>query len=102
MKTLLTKILGSYLNKKAGLYEGTPTHGKSWFKSKTILSGIAVLLRATYEGASLILEQANGTKLPPIPPIIDTLLLTILGAGAIHGRVDANVPIVVDDSKPLK
>lgn len=94
-KNLLAKIFGSYLERKAELYEGTPTEGKPWYKSKTILAGIVVMLRGLYEGASQIMVTAGHTALPPIPTAVDGILGTLLGMAAIKGRVDASEPITV-------
>ena len=93
MKNWLVKKMAEYLEKKAELYEGTPKHGQPWFKSKTIWSGLVVLLRSFYEGATILLEQAQVVNLPPIPPILDAFLLGLLGAGSVKGRIDANKPI---------
>lgn len=102
MKSILAKFLGKYLESKAELYDGTPDSGKAWYKSKTILAGIAIFLRGIYEGASQLAVTSGKSPLPPIPPVVDSLLISLLGATAIHGRINANMPIVVDEDKPPK
>lgn len=92
---LLQKILGSYLEKKAELYEGTPEDGKPWYRSKVILGGIVVIARSLYLGISTLLVQSGKAPLPAIPPVVDSVLGSILGAVVIHGRIDANKPITV-------
>jgi hypothetical protein len=94
LKEFLAKIFGGYLEKKAELYDGTPTEGKAWYKSKAILAGIIVLLRGVYEGASAIMVQSGHAPLPSVPPVVDSILGIILGGAAIKGRVEANQPIV--------
>lgn len=102
IKDWLTKIFGTYLENKAGLYDGTPSEGKAWYKSKTIWAGIIVLLRALYEGASLLIVQSGGKPFPPIPPAADAIIGAILGGAAIQGRVNASQPIVIDEAKSPK
>lgn len=95
IKNLLARLFGTYLEGKADLYDGTPSEGKPWYKSKTILGGIVIVLRGLYEGASAIMVQAGKPPLPSIPPVVDALLGTVLGAAVIKGRTDANQPITV-------
>lgn len=100
MKSLLIKMFGNYLGKKAELYEGTPEDGKAWWKSKTVLAGIAITLRGLYEGVSQVMVTSGKPPLPPIPPAVDSLLGVVLGGAAIHGRVNASQPIVIDEKLP--
>ena len=100
VKEFLAKIFGKYLESKAELYEGTPTEGRVWYRSKTILAGIAVLLRGVYEGTSAIMVQSGYSPLPSIPPAVDGLLGVVLGGAAIQGRVTANKPIVISEDVP--
>lgn len=95
IKNLLAKLFGKYLEDKAGLYDGTPSEGKPWYRSKGILSGIAVFLRGLYELVSALMIQIGKPPLPPIPPFIDAILLSVLGAGAIKGRVEGSQPITI-------
>lgn len=97
MKILLAKLFGKYLENKAALYDGTPTNGRAWYKSKGVLSGIAIFLRGVYGGVSSIMVLSGQPALPPIPPIVDAFLLSALGTAAVKGRIDANLPITVGD-----
>ena len=98
IKSLLQKLFGGYLVKKAALYDGTPTVGKAWWKSKTVLAGIVVTLRGLYEGASSTMVLAGKPPLPPIPASVDAFLGIVLGGAVVQGRVSANQPIVIDES----
>lgn len=100
IKNILVKLFGSYLSKKAELYDGTPTEGKAWYKSKTVIAGIIVGLRGLYETVSYTMTLAGKPALPAIPKELDSIL-AILGLVTIQGRVSASQPIVVDeDSSP--
>lgn len=101
-KGLLTKLFGGYLGKKAELYDGTPTEGKAWFKSKTVLAGIYTVLRALYEGTSAVLVMAGKPKLPDVPDAVDGIVGTILGIAIVEGRINASKPIVVLEDKAPK
>lgn len=95
IRKVLAKLFGRYLENKAGLYDGTPTEGKPWFRSKTVLSGIVVVLRALYEGVSQIMVSAGKPALPAIPPSFDAVLGIVLGTATIQGRISANQPITI-------
>lgn len=92
---LLQKIFGGYLEKKAELYEGTPTEGKVWYKSKAVIAGLVVVLRGLYEGISAVMVSAGKPALPPIPGYVDSILGVILGGAAIQGRVNGSEPIKI-------
>ncbi len=102
IKALLQKMFGSYLEKKAELYDGTPTEGKAWYKSKTVLAGIYLALRGLYEAASVISVSAGKPKLPEIPAGLDAIITAVLGAAVVQGRVNSNKPIVITEDQPPK
>jgi hypothetical protein len=82
VKTWLIKFASKQLGKK--LKEG-PMDSKKWYLSKTMWSNIVIVLIGTYE----LIKTHMVPGLPPIPPI----LLTILGAIGIYGRATATQAI---------
>ena len=61
---------------------------KSWYASKTILSGIAqAVLTAWFALAEL------GLGLPQIPPVALVIAGSLLGFSVVNGRVKASTPI---------
>lgn len=84
MNSFFAMIIGKIIKKESGLQEGVMDDTKPWYKSKTIISGIASGLMGIY--LSLI---AGGVHLPPVPPWIITLLSGI----GIYGRFSADTKI---------
>jgi hypothetical protein len=88
------------LEKKAGLYEGTPEEGKAWYQSKTILAAIVLFLVNAYYGISKLVFMIKGVQFPEIPEEVLAGLAMVLGPVIIQGRIDANKPIVLDPTEP--
>lgn len=102
IKSFLQKMFGKYLESKAALYDGTPTEGKAWWKSKTLLASVYIGLRGVYDGTSAIMSMAGKPPLPQFPTAIDGLVGTILGVVIAKGRVEASRPIVIDEKTSPK
>lgn len=85
----LAKLAGKSVAKKIKLEDGPMTDGKKWYKSKAVLSGIAVVAFGAYDLARASLAPAMGWNLPEIPPF----LYTILGTMGVYGRVSATKQI---------
>ena len=65
---------------------------QKWYTSKTIWAGIIGTVRGIY----LVLQiglPVFGITLPPIPPTVDAILGTVLGATTVHGRYTADATI---------
>lgn len=62
---------------------------KKWFKSKTVWSAVVTGLIGIYEVVKTQVAPEIGFSLPAIPPI----LLTILGALGVYGRISAEKKI---------
>lgn len=90
MNTIIGWLVKLFEN-KAQLYDGTPTEGKPWYKSKTILSNIIVMAIGVYYGTSQLMVMNGKPALPEIPNAI----LTILGGLGIYGRLDASKPVTL-------
>ena len=63
--------------------------GKKWWKSKSILNGIVIVIIGTYETVRLSLAPQMGWNLPAIPEF----LYVILGAIGIYSRKVADTKI---------
>lgn len=82
-ESLLAKIAGKWIAKKADLQEG-PMETKKWYQSKGVWTGVVTVLLAAYGAAA---PQFN---LPHIPEWV----FTLLGAAGIYSRVTADAKIV--------
>ena len=85
LKNLIAKKAAGSLSKKLNLKEGPMEEGKSWYKSKGVITGITAVLLGTYEMVRLNLAPQFGWNVPEIPPVI----FTFLGALGIYSRVTA-------------
>ncbi len=63
--------------------------GKKWWKSKSILNGIVIVLIGTYETIWISLAPQMGWNLPAIPEF----LYVVLGAIVIYTRTVADTKI---------
>lgn len=54
---------------------------KPWYRSKTILAGIGIIILSAYDSASIQFG------LPPVPESLHSWISTSLGGIAIYGRV---------------
>jgi hypothetical protein len=86
-------IIAKFLRSKLDLEEGPMTDTKKWYKSRTIWGGVYVILRGVYEGVSAYLAPQLGWTLPPVPPVVDTIVAGIVGEEIIRGRVRADTKI---------
>ena len=89
IRNWLAKLAGKSVAKKIKLEDGPMTDGKKWYKSKAVLSGIAVVAFGAYDLARASLAPQLGWTLPEIPPIV----FSILGGLGIYGRVVADKKI---------
>lgn len=62
---------------------------KPWYKSKTIWGGLYTLLRGIYQ-VLVVAGPAVGIHVPPLPPVVDTIVTPIVGAGVVYGRASAD------------
>lgn len=85
LKNLIAKKAAGSLSKKLNLKEGPMEEGKSWYKSKGVITGITAVLLGTYEMVRLNLAPQFGWNVPEIPPGI----FTFLGALGVYSRVTA-------------
>jgi hypothetical protein len=85
VKNLIIKKAAKKFADKLDLQEGPMEEGKSWWKSKGVISGIAAVLLGTYEAVRINLAPQVGWHIPEIPPV----LFTVLGALGIYSRVVA-------------
>ena len=88
IKNLLAKVAGKKIAKELELKEGPMGDSKKWWESKTVWSDVLTGFVGVWGVATPILS-GYGIHLPEIPPIV----LTLLGAMGIHGRVTATKPI---------
>lgn len=86
LKNLIAKKAAGSLSKKLNLKEGPMEEGKSWYKSKGVITGITAVLLGTYEMVRLNLAPQFGWNVPEIPPVI----FTFLGAIGVYSRVTAD------------
>jgi len=82
----LLKLAAKKAAKKLKLEDGPMTDGKKWWKSKTVISGILVVLFGAYDLARANLAPTVGWTLPEIPGLV----FTILGVLGVYGRVSAD------------
>lgn len=92
-KELIAKIIAGNIARGLDLKEGPMEDKKQWYKSKTVLAAIAGIVINAYEGVAMGLAPQFGWTLPPISPIVLTVLNGILGPIVIHGRVTANTKL---------
>lgn len=90
IKEWIIKLVAANAAKKLKLVEGTPMENKkSWYQSKNVWNGIITVIVGAYEMVAVSLAPQFGWTIPPIPPII----FTILGALGIYTRVTATKQI---------
>jgi hypothetical protein len=85
LKNLIIKKAAKEVSEKLNLKEGPMEEGKSWYKSKGVITGITAVLLGTYEMVRLNLAPQFGWNVPEIPPVI----FTFLGALGVYSRVTA-------------
>lgn len=90
---LFAKLAGLWIKKQANLQEGQMDGTKKWWQSQTIWAGIIALARGIYQVAQVTLPMFTSVTLPPIPPVADSILGTVLGGAVIHGRYTADTKI---------
>lgn len=66
---------------------------KKWYKSTTIWAGIYAALRGIYGIVQTVLAPMFGWHLPNIPPIVDSIIGSIVGGAVIEGRSTATEKI---------
>lgn len=93
IKDLIAKLIAKTISKKLDLKEGPMEDKKKWYQSKTILGAIVGVLFNAYEGIATTIAPQFGWNLPPMPPVVVTLINTLLGAVVVHGRVSAETKI---------
>lgn len=79
MPTWIAKMVGWFAKNKIDLQEGPMDSTKSWYKSKTIWTGVVTVIIAGYSAAAPI------WNLPAIPEWV----FAILGTIGIYTRVKA-------------
>lgn len=90
MYRLAGKKIGKLLNLKEDSEMSEELEGKkSWWKSKSILNGIVIVLIGTYETIRISLAPQLGWNIPAIPEF----LYVILGAIGIYSRTVATSTI---------
>jgi hypothetical protein len=82
-------IVGKKISKALKLEDGPMEDNKSWYKSKGVLSGIAIALLGTYDLLRLHVAPQFGWPLPEVPSFVYTLLAAV----GIHARVTATAKI---------
>ncbi len=87
IKNLLAKFAGKKLAQELDLREGL-VENKKWWTSKTVWSDVLTVVVGLWGVLQPVLVD-YGVNLPTIPPV----LLTLLGAMGIHGRVTATKTI---------
>lgn len=90
----ILRLAGKYVAKKINLQEGTMDNTKAWFQSKTVWAGIYATLRALYTVVGQVLLPAFGKPpLPPIPPVVDGIVGSVVGSVVVYGRMTADSKI---------
>jgi len=59
-------------------------NNKHWYKSKTILSGILIILCETYEALYEYAPMYFGFSIPPIPAKLSNIAEYMLGITQVH------------------
>lgn len=89
MKKFFGRLFGKYLAGKIDLQGGEMDDKKSWYKSKTVLTGIVTTLVGLYGLVDVNLGPQFGFDLPGIPEWV----FAVLGGLGIYGRVVADKKI---------
>ena len=89
LKNLIAKRAGKKIAREIGLQEDSMEEKKSWWKSKTIWSGVLAVAVSVYNSAREPLGASFGITLPEIPEFV----FAVLGGMGIYGRVSAKVPV---------
>lgn len=86
----IIQIFAKKFKQQLNLQGGQMDNSKPWYQSQTIWAGVVTGLRGIYIVLQTSVLPAFNVHLPPIPPVADAVLGTVLGATVVHGRWTAD------------